>query len=265
MKPMAGKKYSLYNEAMGTADELVVEVGESHLALVCGSAARVAGFEYYDTSDNTLEEALDLIKQESRLLDGNHTETKIIYNTPEAVLVAVAHFSAAVATDLVDAAFGEKARTRVQVEHVNGTEGIVNVYRNDVQWQELLNTHFRVVDKRHLFSQLLEKNTGGNVYAVFYQDQVALLIRSNGLLEVMRSFSRGDDPDVLYHLLNTCRQVGIDPAATPVSVAGFIDPASQLYKWLEKYFSKVVPDETEAGQSTDHPLHYFTPFFKLLS
>jgi hypothetical protein len=266
---MAEKRYSLYKDAINTADQLVVEVGDSHLALVCGSADRVAGFEYYDTTDNNLEEALDFVKKESRLLEGRYTESKIIYNTPEAVLVPVAHFDAAIASEIIDAVFGEKLQSRVHVEHVNVPGGMVNVYRSELKWQELLNDHFRVVNKRHLFSRLLENNDEHNVYTCFYQHHLTMMATVNGQLQLVRSFDRGDDADVLYHLLNTCRRLELEPGETKIRVAGFIDQSSTLYNWLDKYFEQVVPLGADAaqldGNMEQYPLHYFTPFFKLLS
>jgi hypothetical protein len=268
---MAQKAYCLYNTGNIEGDQqLAVEIGKTYLALALGTAERLAGFEYYDTADNDPGELLDQIKENSQLLDGPYSQAKLFYNVAEAVLIPVGQFSTSVASEFVDAAFGGKPSSIVNVENVNVQPGIVNVYRSDESWQQAIRHYFRAVSKRHLFSKLIENAPADQFHVQFYKEEMVVVATKDKHLQLARSFEFSGDDDIVYHLLNSCKQTGIDPANTILGIEGFIDTGSKAVQVLKKYFKQVKPMAPAQGFIADdihseYPLHYFTPFFKLLS
>lgn len=269
---MAEKSYSLYNDADLLDQRLAVEIGDSYVVLVAGADNKISGLEYFTADDNELEQTMEEISQQSSLLRKNYSETRVFYNLHESVMVPVGHFNSSVAAEFVDVAFGRKPSHRVNVENVNVSPGIVNVYRSREQWHDIIARHFRAVTKRHLYSRLIEHVlvNGEQVRVVFYRDSFVVVAAKDRQMKIARSFSFTNDADVLYQLLNTCTQVDIDAASTTLYVSGFIGKESDTFRLLKKYFGTVKADNASYDSLPKelldkYPRHYFTSFFSLLS
>lgn len=269
---MAEKTYSLYNDTELLDQRLAVEIGDSYVALVAGVAGKVAGFEYFAAADDDLAETMEAISHDSSLLGRNYSETKVFYNLEESVLVPVGHFNSSVAAEFIDATFGSAASHRVNVENVNVSPGIVNVYRSNEQWQDIVGRHFRAVTRRHLYSRLVEQflSTDQQLRIVFSNNSFILLAAKARQLKIVRRFTFNSDADVLYYLLNTCKQVDLDLSETTLHVAGFIEKDSTLYKLLRDYCGNLKPDNAASdalgeAQRDRYPHHYFTSFISLLT
>lgn len=267
---MAEKIYSIYsNEVIEGDQQLAVELGNHYIALVLGTASKIAGFEYYESPDNDLAELLNHIKHDSQLLDTNYSETRLYYNLPESVLVPVGQFNTSVASELIDLAFGTAKEGRINVENVNIQPGIVNVYRSNEEWQQLINQYFRAVTKRHLISKLIEQSSANGLKVQFYKDQMIVVAKRNDQLQLARSISFSTEEDAVYHLLNICKQTAIDPAEATIEVSGLIAEDSKTLEFIRKYFPTVQLQHPATSilsqQLSKYPLHYFTPFFNLLS
>jgi hypothetical protein len=268
---MPQKTYSIYNaESMEGDQHLVVELGSNYIALILGTAGRSSGFEYYDAEENDLEAFLAYIKSHSQLLDKSYSETRLFYNVDECVMVPVGQFNTSVASEFVDVAFGSKAASRINVENVNVNPGIVNVYRSNENFSDIINSYFRAVTKRHLFSKLVEDISHDCLKVQFYKNEMVVVAISNNQLQLARSFEFMSDEDAVYYLLNSCKQTGIDPANTTITATGFIDESSKLAGMLKQYFDTVKFDSTALNtlpqeELSKYPSHYFTGFFNLLS
>jgi hypothetical protein len=268
---MAEKTHCLYNDTEILDQRLVAEIGNSYVVLVAGGGGKISGLEYYTTEDD-LEETMNDISHQSSLLKKNYSETKLFYHLPETVLVPVGQFNTSVASEFVDLAFGSKASSRVNVENINIAPGIVNVYRSNENWQEIIGRHFRAVTKRHLFSKLVEQAIAGSeqLRAIFYKDSFILVAVKNKQLKFIRSFEFCSDADVLYHILNVCKQVDIDAVTATLQICGFIGKDSSTFQVLRKYLGTIKTDNASydalpAEQQEQYPHHYFTSFINLLS
>ncbi len=268
---MAQKIYSLYNsETIEGNQHLAVEMGKSYLVLVLGTSTKVAGLEYFEASDSDIEELLVHIKHHSQILDTNYSEARVYYNLHESVLVPVGQFNTSVAAELLDLAFGPSKEARINVENVNVQSAIVNVYRSNENWQQIISQYFRAVTKRHLFSKLIESSTTNGLKVQFYKDEMVVIGRRDDQLQLARSYHFSTDEDAVYHLLNTCKQTAIDPSITTLQLSGLVDENSGILNLLRKYFASVKLQQPVAGilphsELSKYPLHYFSPFFNLLS
>jgi hypothetical protein len=265
---MAQKTYSVYNSSATTGDEhFIIQIGKSHIVLMLGSANKLNGFEYYSI-DGDLEESLSEIKDQSLLLDKTYSETKVYYNLEEAVLVPVGFFNTSIAPGYLDLAFGNNPGSRINFENVNVNPGIVNVYRSNEGWSDIITHHFRAVTKRHLYSKLVEQalSSPDAIHVTFYKDEMLVIAVKQQQLQLIQSFSYQAAEDIVYHLLNTCKQTDTEANETNINVSGLIDIDSNNYKLLKKYFPKLKLQNTDTQlQQNEYPLHYFTPFFNLLA
>lgn len=267
---MVQKRYSLYSDAEILDQQLAVEIGTDHLVLVAGNHNKIAGIEFYELDGVSLDQAIPEIRFSGYLLSHHYSETRVFFQLPESVLVPVGYFNSGIAPSFIDLVFGPRPGYRVNVESINTSPGVVNVYRSDPAWQETIGQHFRAVTRRHLYSHLAENlhvTTSPQVHLRFYKNEFVIAASGNGQLLLLRSFPYNADADVLYHLLNTCNQLGLAIGSVQVTIGGFIEADSPLSRLLAAHFPGM---EFETGASLpageeDYPPHYFTPFTRLLS
>jgi hypothetical protein len=265
---MTEKLYSVYGKEEILDSRLAVEIGDSYIVLVAGINGNISGLEYYSTDDD-LDETLENISHQSLLLKKNYSETKVFCNLKESVFVPVGLFNTAVASEFVELAFGNRASSRVNVEHVNVAPGILNVYRSNENWQEIISRHFRAVTKRHLYSKLVEDTIARRmeIRVIFYKDSFIVVALNDDQLRIARSFDFSNDADILYHLLNTCKQVDIIPSEVALYICGLIDTNTPAFALLGKYFDLIVinNEESRSLPENKYPDHYFNSFINLLS
>lgn len=262
-------KYELYrSETIEGNQDLAVELGNDYLVLVLGNSNKVAGLEWYDAEDASLPELLDFVKSQSRLLDAPYTETKLVYNLEEAVMVPVGFFNSGFADAFTDVMFGPRAAARINIENVNVQPALVNVYRSEIEMQDLLPQYFRAISKRHLHTRMLEHAPPHSVILRCYQESVVVMVTGSQLLFV-RSFHVATDADIVYHVLNVCRQTAVDPSSSTLRVSGSIAPDATALQQLASYFLELQlehPAEDQLpGAASTFPPHYFTPFVNLLA
>jgi hypothetical protein len=97
----------------------------------------------------------------------------------------------------------------------------------------------------------------------FYKSHIIVAALANRSLQIMQSFPYSTPADVLYNLLNICRQFDLKGALLQVS--GMIENDSSMLEELNKYFRNIVIEDSTVPELeiSNHPSHYFTPFFKL--
>lgn len=266
---MVQTRLSIYGESELMDPRLAVEIGPRHLVLVAGSGNRLAGLEYFDIDGAGLEQALETAKNSGELLKRQYSETKLYYNLAESVLVPVGQFNSSLAADFVDLAFGPAKETRVNVESINVSPGIVNVYRTQESWNDITGRYFRATTRRHLHSRLVEQaaENGNRMHARVYDDSFTLTITSEGQVQLVRSFDYAGAEDLLYWLMNSCKQLDL-AATTRLVIGGFVDEDGETYRLITKYFPDTVMEDTgniELPADPGKPAHYFSPFIKLLS
>ena len=92
-------------------------------------------------------------------------------------------------------------------------------------------------------------------------------IKQNNL-QIIQSFAYSVAEDVAYNLLNICKQFAMPVEEVQLQICGMIDTESGMYAEVKKYFEHLtvqnVPTILVVEDSlSQHPAHYFTPFFNL--
>jgi hypothetical protein len=282
---MSTKTFGIYTSAgddgIRNNDELIIEIGFSHIACVIKKRAKnaVAAFELFThTKDEILdfEELFSSILVASKLLNRSFLNTHVYINTEFALLVPVFKFNKEVAADYLNVVFGEDADARKQFEHVDSSPDFMNVFRVPEKWLTTLNHHLLMVSVHHSYTSIIRgilANTANHSSAFikvqFYTTHIIVVVLQKGELQFIQRFNYQSTDDVLYYLLNTVQRLNINNADLHMQISGMIDIQSGLYEQLVKYFNSVVvenPDDNnfliDVGQ---HPAHYFTPFVNLLA
>ena len=224
--------------------------------------------------DKTLIETLREILENDAFLKRTVKETLLVYNFPESSLVPEALFSMDTNKDMIDIVHGNLQKGLVLSEKIPWWE-LFNVYRISPELHQLLQQQFTAGKYWHFYSLLLKSykmfDSGDGqdrLKVIFYPDKMVAMVVREGKVYLMQTFQYQDARYVAYHLLNTCRQLGIDPEKIKVLLGGLIDRQSALSEELHKYFLRINFESIdESIKITDElkelPLHYFSSILKM--
>jgi hypothetical protein len=231
-------------------------------------------FQLDQEKNKHLTETLREILQGDPLLKRTVKETLLVYNFPESSLVPEPLFSMDTNKEIIDIVHGNLQKGLVLSEKIPWWE-LFNIYRISPELHHLLQQQFTAGKYWHFYSLLLKSykmfDSGEGqdcLKVIFYPDKMVALVIKKGKVHLMQTFHYHDARDVSYHLLNTCRQLGINPEEIRVLVGGLIDRQSALSEELFKYFLQIDFEKIdESIKITDElkelPLHYFSSILKM--
>lgn len=279
---MTSRTISYYNDISGAAhsqaDQLVLEFSHTHVAcLVKGAASgETEGMEIFTIEDTGAEwsDIFHDIKSQSLLLNHTYRDIHCYYNFEEALLVPASQFSAVSAEDFLSMVYGESSRFEIRQDTLSTVSPMVNVYRVKKTIYEQVNRYFLLNKPHHIYSVLVEKILAATdlpdhfVKVVFYSNHFIAVVIKEGKLQLVQSFSYDTKDDVLYHLANLNRQFVLNPVHSQLEISGRFDTGSALHQQLQPQFGLIIFDTTEPDgifkTAGEYPLHYFTPFHKLI-
>lgn len=277
---MAQKIVGFYSDDNTTADkQLLVEIGRYQFACLVKNTVteEVAAFELFQL-DETQHEWNDIfyeIRQYSMLLQQYGNKTRLFYNFEEAMIIPAGQKNIVAAEDHLSLLFGESEWHELKYDKMGKQEQFINAYRIKRSIHELAGRYFPSHQVSHIYSPLLEDVLTRHwqddqfMKLQFYGNHLVLVLVKNKQLQLIQSFSYHTAEDVLYYVLNTTHQFGLDPKSVAVEISGIFDREGSLYHQFTQLFSTIDFDEIIAGDvlqkmmEAGNPAHYFTPFFKL--
>lgn len=270
--------YYSETEPVSDADQLVVEISRCELAcLVKGNASQeIEGFELFrfDSGNSDWSDLFHSIRGASRLLDKTYRDTHCYYNFEDAVLIPGKRFTAAAAEDYLNLMFGESMQHDVKYDTIHADTHIVNAYRIRKSIHELMGRHFLLYKPHHTYSGIVNDVLTRSgladhfVKVVFYNKHIVVAVTIDKQLQLVQSFVFEGKEDILYHLGNIIEQFQLDAAHSHLEISGMFDNGSSLHKQLQSRFGLITFDTIGMDgvfkAATGQPLHYFTPFYKLV-
>lgn len=108
---------------------------------------------------------------------------------------------------------------------------------------------------------MLERGPGAGLIGLDFSSEnfTVIVVRANDIL-LANVFAYTTPGDVLYYLLNICRQFSLSQDDVQVSLSGMLEKDSSLYKELYQYFIHIEFREADWGAAADCPAHFFTSF-----
>jgi len=226
------------------------------------SPLTVKHFQLEIGKDSSLADTLREILASDPLLRRPVKETLVIYNFPECSLVPEPLFSMDNNREIIDTLHGDLQKGLILSEKIPWWE-LFNIYRISPDLHQLLQNSFTAGKYWHYYS--LPEDC---IKVIFYSDKMVALFVRGGRVQLVQTFLYQDTKDVIYHLLNSCRQLGLDQENVKLLVGGLIDRQSTLSAELHKYFLRLQFEEIdESIKITDElkelPLHYFSSILKI--
>jgi hypothetical protein len=209
---------------------------------------------------------LQMELQRQPLLSGNFKKVYIMYSFGESVLIPFSLYNSRENTNVLNLIHGDLQSNISVLTDVIAENGIYNSYRVPTPAVSVIKSKFPHAVNRHQYSVLLKQVPAeeDKLLIIFYPKKVVMMLNKNGSTQFINTFSYDTADDVLYILLNTCKQFEV--ANIPVEINGMLEVNSGLSKEIHKYFSSVSFTKLPAGcnyseEITRHPVHYFSYIF----
>ena len=279
---MPNKSFSIYSSddfTIGENDKLVIEIAKSHVACVVSNenSEAIAAYELFSFDENESDDLPKLftnLSLVSKILPNKISSAKIHFNNEFCIPVPIFKFNKDIAAEYLNIVFGEDPFSKIQFEHLPIEPGIMNVFRINEDWISYLNSSFGKVSYHHTYSNIICR-VGYKSSALpaefisiqFYTTFMIVSVLKDGQLHLIQTFTYETPEDVLYYLLNITQQLELFSEKLTVQISGMIDLDFQLYRELIKYFKNVMVQNVKPTvmpeNASDHPLHFFSPFFNL--
>ncbi|MES2329741.1 MAG: DUF3822 family protein [Bacteroidota bacterium] len=281
---MTRKIIGYYSETGGDtatdADQLVVEISRSQVVcLVKGSASQeIEGFEMFelDKENKDWNDVFYALRNESLILNRSFRNAHCYYNFEEAIIIPGKRFTAGSSEDYLNLMYGETDRHDTRYDPINADtpQHMVNAYRIRKSIHELVGRHYLLYKPYHTYTALLQDVFSRTELAdhfikvQFYKGHIIVAVVKKQQLQLIQSFPFSTKDDILYHLANTSDQFALDASHSHLEISGSFENGSVLHQQLQSMFGLITFDTMYADgvfkSAIAQPLHYFTPFYKLV-
>jgi hypothetical protein len=232
--------------------------------------------KYYNLpgqESKSLAERLRSVIDSDAVLHNQFRQSTVLFNFPESMLVPESVFNLETNRDLVELTFGTVAKGLVLSEKVPSHPAHA-VYRIAADIHSFYQQKFSAGKYWHLYSlwlaslqRFLPEAAKYRGHVLFYPDKMLVAVYKNDQLQLVQTYVYQVAEDVVYYLLNTCRQLDISPDEILLLVSGYVQHDSPVYTEIMKYFLQCKLDEVPEPFNADafHPLpaHFFSPLLKM--
>jgi len=237
---------------------LYFRVGEKHcsFAVTDSSAGQLYRLAWYaaEQVDLCFLEELTTLHPE---LKQSFYQVQVCYDYPQGILFPVAGFRHEDAGQLKELL----PSSNITVTEMLPEWQLFNVYAVPKEVHEWVNRQFPSARQWHQSSVSLRNNitaSAGCLRVDFRQHDFTLLATKGHQLLLSQAFEYSTPEDVIYFLLNTCRQFALLQNEVKLELSGLVDKQSALYKELYQYFIHIDFRDAAWRSNNEHPAHFFT-------
>ncbi|HTD95155.1 MAG TPA: DUF3822 family protein [Chitinophagaceae bacterium] len=259
-----------FNISTGKTEEpsnqlLSIRVGEKHFgfSITNSHTGELYKLVWY-TSAEMDEKGLNEVYQKHDELRQSFSQTVLCYDHPQSVLVPVTHYRQEDAQLLLQTMFGPALKDQCKQEDVPGWQ-LQNIYSVPKDVFDWTYENFAGGTYWHTYTVGIRKieatNFEGSLSVDFRADDFSVIASKGSKLLLAQTYEYFTPADVIYYLLNVCRQFAFSQDTVRVALSGLIDKQSTLYNELYQYFLHVRFREAEwalpPGEQ-EYPSHFFT-------
>ena len=245
---------------------LSIRIGERHFGFAITSLNAVELFKLAWYTDTEMDEmALRDIHLKHPELRETYHHIFICYDYPQSVLVPLNHYKLEDAKLLLQSMFGISGKDAVVTEPLPGWQ-LHNIYAVPKEVYDWAYQYFPSGNYWHTYSigikNIVTTDFEGSLAADFRSDDFSLVVTRGAKVLLTQTFPYSTPADVVYYLLDTCRQFSFQQETVRLSLAGLIAKDSALYNELYQYFLHIRFRESEwrvpASEEQSYPAHFFT-------
>lgn len=246
---------------------LVAEAGSDEVSFLIFAKEPFTAHGFYtfnfDKNLNLTEqsEKIKTIIESEDVLSKQFASVNIFYNYRDVTLIPDEYFVYGQNDAVCNLMFGEDNRTISFHENVKGLP-VKTIYRAPQNINEMLRNHFAGSNFKHAVS-CISYGAGDLIDCTVYHSTIKTAVRKQGNLQGILYFDYTSPADVVFYLLNICKQYELAPDTTGLQLSGMIAESSVLYEDIRKYFlnmsfSILPADVLLAEKLTEHPHHFYS-------
>jgi len=265
---MLHKVFNIYSDDLEDV-QLFIEAGKNHIACWCKKTGDdvLRAFEFFrcnDCSSENLEEIVDNARLYSKLLTMPIAGTNFFWNTHEVLCLPPGSNDPDFLKANFELLFGNSPNAKI---FSAPTELCTVAWRVEDEQQHIAQDCFRGAMFTHQYTSLLKSFQSGqsnNFYLLFYPNYCTLIVFKDGQLQFAQTRKYNAPEDVLYFILNVCKQYNIEKNVA-IFCGGFIDEKSRLYEILYQYLEGFqlmhVDDNVFPNEAfKDYLPHHYIPY-----
>lgn len=215
-------------------------------------------------TDHLASGKLEFVCASYKLMTRRFAQVDFIYLSQDFTLLPEAFSPSGFSRQLLDFSSGPAERRIIRAAH----NGIQVVAGTEPDLLDFVERHFPGATIRHCASVttcLVSSHhslRNSQVFMNLHETRMELCVHNAGELRFYNVFSCAGDEDVLYYLLFTCSQMGLDPAQLRLAVAAGLPADGSLLSAIRRYFMHVQlvtqdPSVRMAGDLSRLPSHYY--------
>lgn len=204
-----------------------------------------------------------------KLLQQSFKRTCLIHAFAESILVPGEFMHTDSRQDILELVYGNDSERVIRNDFMP-KHYIYNVYGIPFGVLSMLQSKFPAAVHSHQYSCLPDiiKASGNQLYFVFENDHITIALSKDHQLQVVQNFALLSIADLIYYLLNICKQYGVDAKELSLHVAGIVKKDTLLYDELNAHFGDIVLEHLPGNFNYDAaiakiPSHYFSHLFSL--
>ncbi|MCU7551468.1 DUF3822 family protein [Chitinophagaceae bacterium LB-8] len=197
--------------------------------------------------------------------DLKYKKTVICSAFPDALLVPRKFF--AQDSNLLEQVYG--VQSNGQFYDFAGQWQLVNFYSIPGSVLQFLKEQFPAASFRHIYTPFLKApndvDAPEQIGVHFLNKQFRVMVKKENNLLLMQVYTFSAPMDVVYYLLKICKEFELSQDQTYITLSGFIEADSALYKEIYQYFTNVAFAKHSGVDMPghDYPHHYFTSLHNL--
>lgn len=251
--------------------KIIVEIGDFGIAIMIlnDKSNHVIGLSVYgiDLGDDIYENILSICKS----IEINRSyirEIRVYYNFKASLFVPQKYYNPMLNEHMINLMYGEGYEEQINIDLIKEYE-MLNLYRVPNNVINYFKLNFPEAKYYHSTSHQISKPSEGYVIRclVFY-DAIKLILQNNGSLIFTQQYQIKSPENVVYYLLNCCKQHDIEPTEININVSGMISIDSALFEHIYNYFLNVTIEQHDIQFSfietlDQFPKHFFTHLTEL--
>jgi len=199
----------------------------------------------------------------------------LAFDTPECSLIPETHYVPRLKKDYLHAVHQEKLQEAVLAD-IMPALSIVNVFAVDKDLLGFLRKEFSTDRIIHAHTALLQsypmdldyQSGDGVAFVEVQRNRFTLTVYTSGNLLIQQQHEYEEGLDIVYHLVNTLRQLGVDEQKIKVKLSGALATDSQVYQEVFKFIPRLEWTQRLSGfkyitQMQEIPGYYFHNLYAL--
>lgn len=251
----------------GKSDLLIIDVSVYHLTILTIESDVLRFMEHFSIAAKDIQDAVDelsAILADHPLLQTSFENIKVIYHTSSSVLVPAAFYHEDNSDHLLHWQNGDTGNY-FPMKDIVSKEDIHVLYLVPEELHHIMTINFPSAVFVHAHSSTvgIKPTLPTAIQVEAYPGEWICSVWKKGTLQLVKSLNTANADDLVYMILNICKQFDIQEKELTLSISGMVEKNDPALSLLATFIKEVHWDEDQPIYGfTDHPPHYFTPLIK---